>query len=264
MKPNNPSNREDLLHLIRQSLAIEDTFGNAVLEIMRRMSTDNRNDPDAESTTQPVPVYEVAAFVDGTLDDPQKTAAITKAAAYDPGLMMEIIAAIRSREEKPAQRLSSDLRSRLLALQPPFHADTASTQAEFPSTPAIVPPPLSANLLTSPLATPPATTEASNKPPSASTRQWWAPLAGLATAAAVVAAVGWWFRSGLPVQTAPIASDPVAIESPEMNAEGNVNPDSKAPSSRDARPPMLARDSGSGLASPPDIASENPNLSRPK
>ncbi|WP_182866443.1 hypothetical protein [Stieleria mannarensis] len=231
MKPNKPHDRESLLRLVRhrldriasssgpasgmahdpdQTTVAEDTpqqhrdiTGRVVRELMRELS---RQTPEPKSDAMnavTIPLNDVAAYVDGTLDDPQKQHAITEAAATDPGLMMEIVAALRSQRELRSRQalrsqrelrsrptsapgeLPSELRSRLIALQHPQGSPQPRPQPE----------PAAATPLVQ-----------TSTPPPATPRKGIT-VALIATAAALLITVGWWARSERVPDDDPVAEE---------------------------------------------------------
>ncbi|QDV47705.1 hypothetical protein Enr13x_76160 [Stieleria neptunia] len=258
MKPNNSLNRKTLLQLVRRRLdrvsavgagsadvRIEDrdgdVLGRVVRQLMQELSPDTPHRADETGSALPVPLHDIAAYVDGTLDDPEKTTAITEAARSDPGLMMEIVAAIRSRGEAKTVGLAPDLRSRLIALQQTKtpSADTATVATERPPSDRPSTPPLVRT-------TKPAAADA--------TRVNGAAIVWFATAAAVLLAIGWWVGSGMKPTNDPIAEDGQRIESP-----GPVVPDPNddadpSTGQLDRQAPMLAEHPESESSQQPDVA----------
>ncbi|QEF96224.1 hypothetical protein Mal15_02510 [Stieleria maiorica] len=272
MKPNKPLDRESLLQLVRQRLERvaenspqqhQDITGRVVRQLMHDLSQPT---PAANSDTVnavPVPVNEVAAYVDGSLNDLQKQRAITEAATTDPGLMMEIVAALRSQRElrsrqelrreetSQPEELSPDLRSRLIELQ---HAQGLPRQRPQPQ----------------PAATPPLVQTSPTRTPT-TTPGKGIPIALIATAAVALFAVGWWARSELvpdgdpvtqerrgtvipdrdrPIESNDLATDqpnrqgPVLAEIPDVDSaespETPTSPPSSAPLEIDAPPSKVA------------------------
>lgn len=222
MKPNSPITRNELMRIIGQSLddvatGNDATLGAVVRQIMATMPTDDHAPRDPGMNSIPVPLYDVAAYVDGTLADPQKLNDITAAATTDPGLMMEIVSALQSRREVRTEAISSDLRSRLLAMHP------GPPQL---STPPIVQPASVTEIKPHVAAPAPGTQNAEL------TQFRWGTIALLVTAAAVFFVVGWWARSGMSPQDEPTPKDPGGIHRPEL---ANSNPTKDAdPGSRRA------------------------------
>lgn len=289
MKPSNPINREMLLRLVDLSLddvatppaaangrPRDEALGMAVRQIMNRLSPDASPQNDAEVNAIPVPVYDVAAYIDGTLDDPRKVEAITQAATTDPGLMMEIVSVIRAAREANTSPLPADLRSRLLALGA---AETVTTAVAEPESRQASVPPI------------PAITPAVTRPSAESDgRQSHRPLgliALLVTAAMLFFAIGWWVRSGVDAETNPVAQDPATNPPPEIVAppendqsvddselpatdpllvEDTSDQDALIPNSPDASPPLKTTDLTPPLQDRPtvDVAMDSaPDASQP-
>ncbi|PAY20077.1 hypothetical protein CKO51_08260 [Rhodopirellula sp. SM50] len=260
MKPNNSFNRKTLLQLVQRRLdAVSaagassdvraedhgDVLGRVVRQVMQQVFDGMTHSRDETNGAVPVPLHDVAAYVDGTMDDPEKLMAITEAATSDPGLMMEIVAAVRSRGEAKTVGLAPDLRSRLLALQhaktPSAETVTAATeppQSDRPSTPPLV------------RTTKPAAAQA--------TRVNGAGIVWFTTAAVVLLAIGWWVRSGMTPTNDPIAEDGQRIESPEpVVPDQNVDadPSNRQPDGQpDRQAPLLAEHPESNSSPQPDVA----------
>ncbi|MEO1526899.1 MAG: hypothetical protein AAFX06_15790 [Planctomycetota bacterium] len=126
MKPIEPINRDRLLEVIgkrlRESAANREALERTVRKIMDSVSPEDRplqalNEEVA--TRAPVPLGDVAAFVDGTIADVQTERRITTEAIEDEGLLLEIVMAIKSKMERQTESeapLPSGLRSRLLEM----------------------------------------------------------------------------------------------------------------------------------------------------
>ncbi|WP_372899443.1 hypothetical protein, partial [Stieleria sp.] len=214
MKPNNSFNRKTLLQLVRRRLDgvsaagassgvhaddHGDVLGRVVRQVMHEVTDGTTHSRDESDSAVPVPLHDVAAYVDGTMDDPEKLTAITDAATSDPGLMMEIVAAVRSRGEAKTVGLAPELRSRLLALQhanaSPTVVETASDESTSADRPAALP------LVRTD------TPVASDTPRFSPVAMGW-----FTTAAVVLLAIGWWVRSGMRPSNDPIAEDGQRIE----------------------------------------------------
>ncbi|MCS7465692.1 hypothetical protein NZK35_03265 [Stieleria sp. ICT_E10.1] len=256
MKPNNSFNRKTLLQLVQRRLdavsaagassgvRAEDhagVLGRVVRQLIHEVSDGTPHRQNATSSVVPVPLHDVAAYVDGTMDDPEKLTAITEAAKSDPGLMMEIVAAVRSRGEAKMVGLAPDLRSHLLALQ---HANTPSAEtvtvaterppSDRPSTPPLV------------RMTKPAADDA--------TRVNGAGIVWFTAAAAVLLAIGWWVRSGMTPTNDPIAEDGQRIKSPEpVVPDQNVDADPST-GQPDGQAPLLVEHPESKSSQRPDVA----------
>jgi len=133
MKPSKYNHRENLLKevqdaLERQRLArsshddtstVNDPLGSLVSELMLYFANNHAQSHDAEvsvrDVTTPIPLLEVAAYFDGTLDDEEKCKEVTAAAMSDPGVMMEIVAGVLNHQQQPTS-ISSNLRNRLLTI----------------------------------------------------------------------------------------------------------------------------------------------------
>lgn len=139
--------RENLIKHIRQALITEenvrgswtlkqDATNEPVLGAVVRRLLDEQPAQDLHPSPHsdlPVPLHEVAAFVDGSLTDIEKQNQIARTALSDPGLLMEIVAAIHSnlRDHSPDRtpatsnnvhphappQLTNDVKDRLLSLQ---------------------------------------------------------------------------------------------------------------------------------------------------
>lgn len=239
MKPNQPPNRESLLRMIHQSLAEhstarsdqhDGTLGAVVRQIAMTFSPKNQTKHQNVNTT-PVPLHEVAAYVDGTLDDVEKQNAITVAALTDPGLMMEIVSAVRARAETSSTpKLSSDLRNRLIGLQ------TASI---------ITPPPIE-----SPVEPPPAPSVQQSIHPAVSLRTVpsetsgnarfnFAAIAAFTAAATLLLAIGWWVRTGTAPEINPIVENPSGQQSRDRVEPSPTSTPQSEPSEDSNASPML-------------------------
>lgn len=234
MKPNNPLSRETLLQIVHRSLddtanhrdglsGNGETLGTTVRQIMATLSTraiaDETEVENENVNAIPVPLFDVAAYVDGTLDDRAKEEGITRAAATDPGLMMEIVAAVRSRSEQPHPQLSSDLKSRLIAIQ------ARELAKDPPSSDPI------------PTIRPVERHVASARNDRHRLNLNWNTFALVVTAAVLFFVVGWWVRSEVVPKKGQIANDPNRDATPESvpSAENDgvpidrSNPDADRP-----------------------------------
>ena len=276
MKPNSPITREALLRRIRETLlmvaaeskpdartsAQEGPLGDTVRRLMASFSQSPPNSHPAELNSNPIPLYDVAAYVDGTLDDQYQVDAITRLATTDPGLMMEIVSALRSseeirrsseefrrRREEPSSRgISPDLKSRLLALHaraPSARAPSAQTQsAQTQSAQASGPQVSSSIEERQPVE--PAGSKTESETPSAETvlpsiepartgvsprpaekialgTRWRVALL-FTSAAALLVAIGWWIRSTMPPDERPIAEDRPSRAPAEIRPPEPIDP----------------------------------------
>ncbi len=154
MESNKSMTRTRLLRRIEQLIdrggdasstrPVRDELGTIVRTLLAESAAD-KNEASSEASEShadqadrqiPVPLHEVAAYVDGSLDDAARRESITRWALTDPGLMMELVAAVQSRGRRAAAPpLAVDLRSRLLSL----HSDSFAS-GEHPAEDAPVSP----------------------------------------------------------------------------------------------------------------------------
>lgn len=249
MKPNKPLSRESLLHIIHQSLSVQSnkndgTLGVVVRQILTRLSPDALTAADQNVNAIPVPLHQVAAYVDGTLTDLKKQNAITQAALTDPGLMMEIVSAIRAREETPPERnLPKDLRARLVALQSAATTDSQTPPRVEPILPEVDVD--QANHLLVSLDTTASTASSKASFP-------WRRISALTTAAALLLAIGWWFRSGIAPETTPIVKTLQGVRSPKSLAPLPTNSPGSESADADADGPMLVEQPNVNAIPSPD------------
>ena len=126
MKPSEPPNRDRLLKVVAARLdgadAARESLGGIVRSIMDSVNPHQRSDAahrDDRSPRNPVPLGEVAAYIDGTITDPNVEQRITNEAVADEGLMLEIVMAIKSKAETSSevrQGVPNSLRSRLIGM----------------------------------------------------------------------------------------------------------------------------------------------------
>ena len=217
MKPSEPINRNRLLKIIaaRLSVAAErEPLGQTVRSIMDNVSPHDRSltpQTDDPSSHLPVPLGDVAAYVDGTIADDQTEQRITSEAVADEGLMLEIVMAVKSKAEISDEQpmvLPEDLRSRLISMGP-----STSNQSiqELDPLDSVLP-----KTDLSPVATLEKPTETieirSDIDPRSKDRarqDFWKPVAlvSLAIAATVLAFVSWQAISN-PNESTPIAEEP--------------------------------------------------------
>ncbi len=217
MKPHKPIDRESLLRLIHQSLdrataahthtdAIADQndgpLGLAVRQIMSTISAHTKDASTSSSGVNPVPLFDVAAYVDNMLEDSDKAQAITDAAITDPGLMMEIVAAVSAGRQPSTTSLSEDLRSRLIGLQPPSATNEVSHQSKPESTSITLTP----------------TSRGRTRAQTRLRRSRVLTLGLAATAAALLLAVGWWFSASFGDHDVPVAREQ-EVAAPEVPRE---------------------------------------------
>ncbi|MCA9135933.1 MAG: hypothetical protein KDB00_04220 [Planctomycetales bacterium] len=238
MKPNNPLNRETLLRLVNRSLdessrngrgSIDNggTLGVAVRQIMATLSSSvrpNETDDQSESVNLvPVPLYDVAAFVDGTLVDPSRQSEIAEAAATDPGLMMEIVAAIRSRREQRGRSLPPELRSRLIAIQAGSGTAVSEVIDKSEEPGALLPSALAASQQLPdpthvPTIRPVERQEKSGRQRPKVLNSGWNAFIAVVAAAVLFCVVGWWIRSQRVPEIDHIAEDSVTDHSPQSDS----------------------------------------------
>lgn len=269
MNPNKPLNRETLLRIVHQSLERQSaarsggdgqttndgsdgndgTLGVVVRQILTAFSPESLTVENQNVNAIPVPLHEVAAYVDGTLADPTKQDEITEAAITDPGLMMEIVSAIRSRADAvPEQALSTDLRARLIALQ----SQPVSQSAPEADSVASPPHETSRSAETAQTNQPRISVAKAAPALSGKTNFNWLPAAAFVTAAALFFGIGWWVRSGMAPESSPIAEDPNAVQSTELAVPSgeDQSPDDSGDSG--AVQPMLVEQPNLDVDSSPD------------
>ncbi|MEM6688220.1 MAG: hypothetical protein AAF664_02255 [Planctomycetota bacterium] len=138
MKSDQSMTRADLLCLVDKCIESEtnamvstpkkDSFDNAFRELISQLK---ENAPETQKASgqppQPIPMTEVAAYVDGTLIDPTRESSITLAAMHDSGLLMEILFARQSHFDfqgsSRRETVSTDLRTDLTSLFPKVACD---------------------------------------------------------------------------------------------------------------------------------------------
>ncbi|MEM7316565.1 MAG: hypothetical protein AAF497_25810, partial [Planctomycetota bacterium] len=233
MKPNEPFSRNRLLDIVenqlRNSASVELSLTDTVREIMDsvnphdRFSHSNRPAADEMVDEAPIPLGDVAAYVDGTLADQNVEQRITSAATGDEGLMLEIVMAIKSREDELSARpIPNVLRSRLIELRDA--SINSTTEPNVDPLDAVLP-----KTLASPLTVPSEVgvageydkKEQSVEPfrrSKSTSRQMPIVWAVLAVATLLLIGIGWWASSGWD-QGTPIVRDPDALDSVDPTHE---------------------------------------------
>ncbi|MEM6473466.1 MAG: hypothetical protein AAF802_28160 [Planctomycetota bacterium] len=247
-KPEDAPDRTTLLRFIESASPESQSNGagstdlaNVVRQVMEKMNAD-RNFPGVPDLSAPIPVTAVAAYVDGTLEDEQLENQITQCAAADPGLLMEIVAAIdANRYASPP--VSDALKAQLLSIVPNTEQSeqtrTISLLSEIDSTP------------------PPRRSSAKNVRYRV-TR--WAILA--AAAALVILGVGLWVRINAQQRNRNQANRPGATSITQSNADReqlDPLPDFRVddqPRSNTVVESQSDLDVGSELANVPDSKSD--------
>ena len=249
MTPSEPLNRTRLLGIAESHLQASQSAGEPLSEAVRKIMDSvspfdrfsDHSPPDRGGGIAPIPLGDVAAYVDGTLSDANTEQLITSAASGDEGLMLDIILAIKSRSEAAATPpLPPALRSRLIGLGARSLPDSTAT-AEAPDASSLTTEeaepidPLDAVLpKTSPLTVigrPEETgdvgviaTEPQQVPAKPANRTPWLAVA-ISVAAAVIFALGWrassssLFDAEVPVDR---ASEPMIVDArptPESDSE---------------------------------------------
>ncbi|MEO1616304.1 MAG: hypothetical protein AAFV88_10675 [Planctomycetota bacterium] len=195
---NNPITRSTLLDLVHRSLQRDGMSTHELASVLREVM-DAANKLSAtknvvfehqvrceEESTKPVPLVDVAAYVEGTLKDADEITRITSNALRDPGLLMEIVSAVLSQQTTPSVNttkpseasgpLPAELRARLLAIRPQPHPPSDETEAEPAKQPVEI-----------------RIAEAEPAERKKGKFHFWMGLA--ATAAAILIAAGWWAQS---------------------------------------------------------------------
>ncbi|MEM7557586.1 MAG: hypothetical protein AAF394_00555 [Planctomycetota bacterium] len=111
-------NRESILQCIQQELAAdlaENGQPSPIGEMVPRVATLIRGGIGSSEFQGVLPVWQVAAFVDGGLDDEQAEK-VCKAIQGDNSLLAEIIASVRASQMQPSEPLSPALTASLTAM----------------------------------------------------------------------------------------------------------------------------------------------------
>ena len=252
-------NRESILQCIQQELAAdlaENGQPSPIGEIVPRVALQIRENAGSGEFQGVLPVWQVAAFVDGELDD-SGNEKVCNALKTDNSLLAEIIASVRASQMQPSKPLSPALTKNLAAVfanqqAAASVAQRAEANSMLPRSTARFDEEELEQELDTKLALPPNQKQVAGK-----TGAWLA----LAAAAAVLLAVGiigfqiWQEGDETVVDKDPIRGED-RIEAPELASD---TPDPEEESGTPDSQPILVEDNGSQPeteATPSDLTPE--------